>query len=88
VTVTAARIYDRVVLSVCDDGPGIPEAEREIVFERFARIEGDDRAQGSGLGLAIVKGFSDAMGMSVAISSSDTGGACLTLDLAAAEARP
>lgn len=41
-------------LSVADDGPGIPEAERERVFERFHRGSGHE-APGSGLGLAIVR---------------------------------
>jgi two-component system sensor histidine kinase KdpD len=35
------------------------------VFERFARLEGSDRAGGTGLGLAIVKGFAEAMGLTV-----------------------
>ncbi|WP_353506364.1 sensor histidine kinase [Variovorax davisae] len=41
-------------LSVEDDGPGIPEAQREQVFERFHRGSGHE-APGSGLGLAIVR---------------------------------
>ncbi|ESW38011.1 hypothetical protein O164_20375 [Pseudomonas taiwanensis SJ9] len=44
------RVLAPAVLEVEDDGPGIPEAERERVFERFYRRS----AQGSGLGLAIV----------------------------------
>jgi two-component system sensor histidine kinase QseC len=42
-----------VMLSVADDGPGIAEAERALVFERFYRVAGADKS-GSGLGLAIV----------------------------------
>jgi two-component system sensor histidine kinase TctE len=41
-------------LEVEDDGPGIPEAERERVFERFYRLHADD-GDGSGLGLPIVR---------------------------------
>lgn len=44
----------RLIFSVTDNGPGIPEQEREKVFERFYRISGT-RGQGTGLGLAIVK---------------------------------
>jgi two-component system OmpR family sensor kinase len=43
-----------VVLSVADNGPGIPAAERDRVFERFHRLAGSD-IPGSGLGLAIVR---------------------------------
>ena len=58
----------RVVLAVDDDGPGIPEADRERVFERFVRLD-DARARddgGSGLGLAIVAELVAAHGGTVA----------------------
>lgn len=71
----------RVVLDVEDDGPGIPVAERERIFERFSRLEGGDRSEGSGLGLAIVKGFADAMSASVEVGVSAQNGARFTLSL-------
>jgi signal transduction histidine kinase len=73
----------RVVLTVDDDGPGIPEADRERVFERFVRLD-DARARdggGSGLGLAIVRELAAAYGGDVAIGSSPLGGARLTVRL-------
>ena len=52
-----------VILSIGDEGPGIPEAERGKVFDLFYRIaEGDRRPTGTGLGLAIVRGFIEAHG--------------------------
>jgi signal transduction histidine kinase len=63
-------------LEVDDDGPGIPEADRERVFERFVRLD-DARARddgGSGLGLAIVAELVAAHGGTVAITSSPLGG--------------
>lgn len=75
VTVAAREVGARVVLSVEDDGTGVPEAERALIFERFRRIEGSDRTDGSGLGLAIVKDFADAMGMEVSIGQGTSGGA-------------
>jgi signal transduction histidine kinase len=68
---------DGVVLSVEDDGPGVPVAERERVFERFRRLD-DARSRdagGSGLGLAIVREVVAAHGGSVALDSSPLGGA-------------
>ena len=54
VTVSAKREAGEIVLSVEDNGPGIPKDERENVFERFHRVMGTGQ-EGSGLGLAIVK---------------------------------
>jgi two-component system sensor histidine kinase TctE len=54
VTVRVTAGTDAVVLSVEDNGPGIPEQERERVFERFYRVLGTG-TEGCGLGLAIVR---------------------------------
>jgi two-component system, OmpR family, sensor kinase len=53
---------DRIRFSVIDDGPGIPEAERERVFERFHRTDSSRArtAGGAGLGLAIVRAIAEA----------------------------
>jgi signal transduction histidine kinase len=66
-----------VRLEVEDDGPGIPVADRERVFERFVRLD-DARARdngGSGLGLAIVAELVAAHGGTVAVDASALGGA-------------
>lgn len=54
VTVRVIRESDRVIIEVEDSGPGIPENERERVFERFYRVLGSNQP-GCGLGLAIVR---------------------------------
>ncbi|HLS85359.1 MAG TPA: ATP-binding protein [Burkholderiales bacterium] len=54
VTVAVRRLEHDLELSVVDEGPGIPSAERTRVFERFYRVAGDPTA-GSGLGLSIVR---------------------------------
>ncbi|HLT11528.1 MAG TPA: ATP-binding protein [Micromonosporaceae bacterium] len=57
VTLGAVAEGDHVVVTVVDDGPGIPAADRDRVFERFTRLD-DGRARddgGAGLGLAIVR---------------------------------
>jgi two-component system sensor histidine kinase TctE len=58
VTVEVRSTDDAVELEVEDTGPGIPESERELVFERFHRVLGT-QVDGSGLGLAIVKEIAD-----------------------------
>ena len=57
VSLTARATAGGVELTVCDDGHGIPESERERVFDRFARLEEarDRDSGGSGLGLAITR---------------------------------
>ncbi|MCK6065691.1 HAMP domain-containing histidine kinase [Microbacterium sp. EYE_512] len=75
-----------VVLEVEDDGSGIPEAERERVFERFVRLD-EARARdagGSGLGLAIVRAIAAASGGSVSVAESRWGGARFVVRLPAA----
>ena len=55
---------DELRFAVIDDGPGIPPAERERVFERFHRLDASRSRQygGAGLGLAIVRAITDAHG--------------------------
>jgi len=70
--IETAAYEDRgnVVISIEDEGRGIPTAELERVFERFRRMEeSTDRGKGAGLGLAISKGFVEAMGGRIAAAS-------------------
>jgi two-component system sensor histidine kinase TctE len=66
VTARVASRDAKVVLSVEDNGPGIPESERERVFERFYRVLGTG-VEGSGLGLAIVREIALSHGATVAL---------------------
>jgi len=63
------------VLTVADDGPGIPAAERERVFERFARLDDarDRDAGGTGLGLAIVRELVGHSGGSISLQDNPAG---------------
>jgi len=58
------------LLCVEDNGPGIPQAERERAFDRFYRLA-DGKAEGSGLGLAIVRTIADRQGASVRLDRSE-----------------
>jgi two-component system sensor histidine kinase KdpD len=75
-----------VTLAVSDEGPGIPDAEREKVFDMFYRVgEGDRRPTGTGLGLAIVRGFVQAHGGTVrALPGQEGRGTTIEMDLPAA----
>jgi two-component system sensor histidine kinase TctE len=71
-TVTVRLLADPfgqvAVLQVEDNGPGIPEAERELVFQPFYRALGTE-VDGSGLGLAIVREIAERHGGSVTIEA-------------------
>lgn len=66
------RHRDMVCLQVCDDGPGIPVAERERVFDRFYRAA-PAGTSGSGLGLAIVKRASQRLGADLQVADGPGG---------------
>jgi two-component system, OmpR family, sensor kinase len=69
---------EEAVLDVADDGPGIPVAMREQVFNRFVRSQGPaDTAggTGTGLGLAIVSAVATSHGGTVEVTASEAGGA-------------
>jgi two-component system sensor histidine kinase KdpD len=64
ITLRAAATRNGVVtITIEDQGPGIPPAERERIFDMFSRLEGSDsKVTGTGLGLAICRGFVGALG--------------------------
>lgn len=64
---------DEVTLSVRDDGPGIPRADRDRVFDRFIRLEAGDGAEGSGLGLAVVRSAATRIGATIALEDAAPG---------------
>jgi signal transduction histidine kinase len=68
IVVSAGGRDGSVALSVADDGPGVPEGDREHLFERFYRA-GGGQASGSGLGLAIASELAERMGGSIELSS-------------------
>ena len=72
---------DRVTLTICDDGAGIPAGEEAAIFERFTRLDIGDRTGGSGLGLAIVAGFAHAMDIVIETGTAPSGGARFALQI-------
>ena len=84
VFVTVEQVEDKgVEIQVEDDGPGIPAAEREAIFQRGARLDTDK--PGTGLGLAIVRDVAEIYDGTVSLEESDDlGGLLVRLRLPAA----
>ncbi|MFE6198822.1 sensor histidine kinase [Streptomyces sp. NPDC057838] len=83
VTVSVRREGDRAVVGVADDGDGVPEADRERIFERFVRLD-DARSRddgGAGLGLAIARDVAVRHGGTLTAGRGPAGGALFELRL-------
>jgi len=70
-----------IIIGITDKGPGIPEAERERVFEKFYRVSTPGGAGGTGLGLSICKGIVEAHGGKIWLEPSYTGGSSFIFSL-------
>ena len=70
ITIAAAAHDDSVLISIMDEGRGIPVEMRERVFEKFVRLD-SDQASGLGLGLAIARGIVEAQNGRIQIKSGD-----------------
>ena len=83
VIISAFTSGSDLAVSFRDNGPGIPLADQEHVFERFSRVGGDRARQsgGTGLGLSIVKNVIQAHGGRVSIESSPGEGSTFTIYL-------
>lgn len=80
VRILVSQADDHVTLQVDDDGPGIPEEEREAAFEPFRRLC-EDTKPGSGLGLALVRRICRRLGGEVTAGESPLGGARFEMTL-------
>ena len=70
-----------IELTVRDSGPGIPEPERERVFERFVRLDPSRHGEGSGLGLPIARTIAEAHGGTLVLAQSDPSGSTFLVRL-------
>jgi two-component system sensor histidine kinase RstB len=74
VTIRAQSAAGVTIVDIDDDGPGIPEGERDRVFQPFVRLENDSPDHGVGLGLALVKRIVAQHGGTVQALASPPGG--------------
>ncbi|HZD23845.1 MAG TPA: HAMP domain-containing sensor histidine kinase [Acidimicrobiia bacterium] len=83
VSVALAEQAGEAVLTVADDGPGIPESDSERIFDRFTRLDDSRTLEtgGSGLGLAIARNIVHSHGGSLRLATSETAGAVFELRL-------
>jgi two-component system, OmpR family, sensor histidine kinase KdpD len=90
ITIEAVQDAHRVILRITDEGPGIPPADSERIFEKFYRSGGPDgRRAGTGLGLAICRGFVEAMGGTITAGNRrDRSGAVITIVLPVPPLKP
>jgi len=88
VTIDAVSDGDEIVVSVADDGPGIADADRVRIFERFAQVCGGHGGRGVGLDLSIVAGYVARSGGRVWVESEPGRGATFLFTLPAAPVAP
>lgn len=88
IDVEARREGSRLLIEVADRGPGIPDGDRERVFEPFQRGAGARDAAGAGLGLPIARRLVEAQGGTLVFASREGGGTVFTIALPSADVGP
>jgi two-component system, OmpR family, sensor histidine kinase KdpD len=82
----SARLQDgRVVISIADEGPGIPEQEQSRIFEKFYRGQAEKNLKGTGMGLAIAREIMNAHGQEIWVESQVGRGAQFSMSLPLAQ---
>ena len=79
--VRVVELQDKVILEVCDQGPGIPAEDFERIFNQFERSRSIGERSGMGLGLFIVKEIVTLHGGTISVSNLNTGGARFIIEL-------
>ncbi|HEX8978155.1 MAG TPA: two-component system sensor histidine kinase KdpD [Parasulfuritortus sp.] len=74
---------DRIVITVADNGPGLPQGKADTLFEKFTRGHDESSISGVGLGLAIVRAIVEAHKGTVHAENRPEGGACFVISLPA-----
>lgn len=81
VTLRLYRKDDRVIFTIEDTGPGIPEEEKKHIFNRFYQLDNSHRQEGNGLGLALCKQILDTCGGAIDVENVPDGGCRFMVEL-------
>ncbi len=81
VTVTTVKIDDKLEIRINDQGPGIPEADKKLIFERFHRVDSTASVKGTGLGLPIAKELIEMHHGSISVESESGKGSTFAVQL-------
>lgn len=82
INLSVKRIENNVLVSIKDEGPGIPHEKLDIIFERFSQLNGKDR-KGAGLGLFISKWIVESHGGKISVESVEGEGSIFSFTLPA-----
>jgi two-component system sensor histidine kinase KdpD len=85
VRVEAGTVAGHVDVRVIDHGPGIRQADRDLVFRPFQRLGDTENHAGVGLGLAVSRGFIEAVGGELDLEDTPGGGCTMVVRLPVAE---
>ena len=80
VRISAGEVAGRIDLRISDKGPGIPSADRDIVFQPFQRLGDTSKPEGVGLGLAVSRGLLEAMDNRLIIEDTPGGGTTMVIE--------
>jgi two-component system sensor histidine kinase KdpD len=81
IEIKASEVDNWSIIQISDHGPGIPDPELTLIFDKFYHIAVPERAGGTGLGLSICKGFVEAHGGSISASNRNSGGLTIEIKL-------
>ncbi len=81
VTISTARVGERVQLLVVDRGPGVPDTHKDQMFVAFQRLGDAGGVEGLGLGLAVARGLTEALGGMLLAEDTPGGGLTMVVDL-------
>ncbi|RYF29479.1 MAG: HAMP domain-containing histidine kinase [Chloroflexi bacterium] len=81
VTIEVTKHANEVQISIRDQGPGIPEEKRQVIFEKFTKLDDTGEISGTGLGLAICKKIVQDWGGTIAVHAQKAGGSVFSFTI-------